>query len=906
MKMGQKLSLPLTITFLLTLIPLSQSWGLFRQNNDQMPQPPSSGASTSTLAEEALNKIKSGTHLNGKNPGTNAGGSGGFSERILPAYEENPELIPLWNLFTPTMPKILRETIPAFIKTIILYKPPVGITSLYVFLNLVLSRNRKLVRSLFLDVLDDGSERQPMNMMNRRKKQVGRNLDLDEADGKLSLGLGGVEAVRTELCIAALEAMEGDDYDADENDETESANHNHNAAAPLPTRPKTPTSSRIDARTQHVQKSSFPTSDARFHLTKPLTRSKYISAVKDALRKNASPREAREDYIESTLISLSQLEGLFCAYKDFDETFYARQRPSTKNQSQHHQNENIDIDILWMSAKVAEVRTLDALLRVLRQRLLVSAMRLSKKEKYRAWRLQWYDNGFGRIFKRYLRKTIRGKTVYGDRVSLQLTSAALKREMERLGQVQILLLNRPTELSEMRLLLATSEAENGSGSGRQVDATKAILALQSSKTSHLMNEHVKEHTHEGNSIHTFTLEAHEWTVKSRALVNELVTETLTAAFQPNDRVTRDRNTTVAHDLQTLSEWANYDKCDLEGWNSALILTENLSKARLMREQKYLPSATDLKYMLKRFDFYSVPSSLATIGGALIIHNSLKPYWPDIISAGKFLSETIWGVIEFRFWTPAKDIILDLLNRRPKLLDPYSLANEEKSLDNMLKDLGFGDGTGMNRPEALAEASRMYEKELAQGAVKNLFRGDMIRLLLIQLQQLKTGSLLALGSIDDLMDSNRLNVQLLATIPAFLLVTFGTRLFFRAMFSFRSRELVVGFSDAKTEMMDLLRKMERCLLLASHKEDVFGSPNDDSDASNKDLISANSSSLVKLQANELGEFVLHMHSYLTILDYCSPPFPAKTSDAIHSGMQDLLMQGQLSTQRQIALLQVSIF
>jgi hypothetical protein len=50
----------------------------------------------------------------------------------------------------------------------------------------------------------------------------------------------------------------------------------------------------------------------------------------------------------------------------------------------------------------------------------------------------------------------------------------------------------------------------------------------------------------------------------------------------------------------------------------------------------------------------------------------------------------------------------------------------------------------------------------------------------------------------------------------------------------------------------------------------------------------------------------MHQYLVILDFCSPPFPAKGCDSIHFSMQDLLMQGQLSTKRQIALLQVRTF
>mmetsp|Transcript_7922 Transcript_7922/g.11655 ORF Transcript_7922/g.11655 Transcript_7922/m.11655 type:complete len:221 (-) Transcript_7922:265-927(-) len=208
---------------------------------------------------------------------------------------------------------------------------------------------------------------------------------------------------------------------------------------------------------------------------------------------------------------------------------------------------------------------------------------------------------------------------------------------------------------------------------------------------------------------------------------------------------------------------------------------------------------------------------------------------------------------------------------------------------MLKDLGVGDGTEVSRPQALLEATRMYEKELSQGPVMNLIRGKMVHLLLIQLQQLKTGSLQSMGSIDDLMDSNRLNVQLLATIPAILLVSFGTRLFFRALYSLRSRD-IIGLTSAQAEMGDLLRKMERCLLLASYKEDKFEIPG-------VEPLS------LTLTPDELGEFVLHMHSYLVLLDFCSPPFPTKGCDSIHAGMQDLLMQGQINTKRQIALLQL---
>lgn len=848
MRMGAAFSHPLTITLLLSLIPLSTSWGLFKK-----PPPPGSANDAQTLANAAIDSFQNGATQNAAASSSTLGSSA--AENILPPYQQFPDLLPIWELFS--LPRVITDTIPAYLKAILLFKPPVGITSVYVFFNLILSRNKKLVRSLLLDEGDQG----PISNRNRRKTKIGRGLDLDEADGKLRMGLGGVEAVRAELCVAALD-------DLTMQTQTTEAISNSNRRDPFQ-------------------------GDPKMDLSNPETRHEFANAAKDVLRINASPRSAKEDYIESTLGPLSRLEGLFALYKSFDAQFYHRLGKQRVV--------DYDSDVLWMSAKVGEVRTLDALLRVLRERLLTSAVRLSKKEKYRAWRLQWYENGFGRLGKRWLRKMIKGRTLEDDRVNLQLTSAALKREMERLGQVQMLLLNRPVELSETLLLMATSAAQTNekslSRSGK-IDAAGAKVALQA---KYKCKSDVSL-AYGYDSVQMYTVDAHEWTVSARALIYELVTETLTVAFKPDEKVENDRNTTVAYDLQTLAKWATYEKCDLEGWDTALTLTENLSKARLMREQKYLPTAIDLKQLWKRIDVLAIPSSLVVVAGALVVHNTVYiPYWDDIVESGKFLCQAMWGVIEFRFWTPLKDIVLDLLNRRPRLLDPYALANEEMSLDNMLKDLGIGDGTKDCRPEALAEASRMYEKELAQGAIKNLFRGAMVRLLLIQVQQLKTGLLQAMGSIDDLMDSNRLNVQLLATIPAILLVTLGTRVFFRALYSLRSRDLI-GLPNAKAEMGDLLRKMERCLLLASHAEDVFEPTGALKDGTKSDIIEAMQKPVV-LQPKELGEFLLHMHSYLVILDFCSPPFPTKGCDSIHSALQDLLMQGQLSTKRQIALLQL---
>jgi len=834
------------------LIPISHSF-LFRNPAALSSSSGSSAAdAVQSLADAAIDSFP-GIH----NP-----------ENFLPP--QTPEVLPWLRLTT-----VLTDTIPSYLKAMVLYKPPVGITTIYVLFHLLLKRNKTFVQLQNL-LLDEGDQQPMTNSRHKRKKRIGRSLDLDEADGKLCLGLGGVEAVRAELCIAALEEYILPVSSASASSASVDINTNGN-----------------EYRNQNSQeiRAAPNKKDPSIDFSNPATRSEYASAIKDALRVNASPRSAKEDYIESTLGPLARLQGLFDRY-----SFHV-------GKQQQQRKESYDTDLLWMAAKVAEVRTLDALLRVLREKLLTSAVRLSKKEKYRAWRLQWYEHGFARVGKRWFRKLVRGKTVEDDRVNLQLTSAALKREMERLGQVQMLLLNRPTELSEARLLMATSnsliEEDHEIAMGQRIDAAGAKVALQAKYNSRGSGGAA---SYEDDSIQKYTVEAHSWTVSTRALVYELAIESLTAAFQPDDKVENDRETTVADDLQMLSQWATYKKCDLEGWDTALTLSENLSKARLMREQKFLPTAIDLKQLWKRIDLFGLPSSLVVLGAAFVVHRKVYvPYWDEIRESGKFLCGAVWGVIEFRFYSPLKDIVLDLLNRREKLLDPFALAIEETSLDNMLRDLGIGDGTKANRPEALAEAARMYESELAQGAIKNLFRGGMVRLLLIQVQQMKTGLLQAMGRIDDLMDSNRLNVQLLATIPAILLVNFGTRIFFRSLFALRSRDLV-GLPNAKAEMGDLLRKMERCLLLASHNEDVFESHDNPKEKSTKNAIDALPQALT-LQPNELGEFVLHMHQYLVILDFCSPPFPAKGCDSIHLSMQDLLMQGQLSTKRQIALLQL---
>ena len=121
-----------------------------------------------------------------------------------------------------------------------------------------------------------------------------------------------------------------------------------------------------------------------------------------------------------------------------------------------------------------------------------------------------------------------------------------------------------------------------------------------------------------------------------------------------------------------------------------------------------------------------------------------------------------------------------------MVDQFALVNEQTSLDNMLRDLGVGDGTRQTRAAALAAASRMYEQEVSGGAIRGLLRGRVAQLMLIQIQQLKADLLQAMDQIDNLVDANRLNVQLVASIPAFLILLYGTRALFLFVSSARMK------------------------------------------------------------------------------------------------------------------------
>ena len=99
-------------------------------------------------------------------------------------------------------------------------------------------------------------------------------------------------------------------------------------------------------------------------------------------------------------------------------------------------------------------------------------------------------------------------------------------------------------------------------------------------------------------------------------------------------------------------------------------------------------------------------------------------------------------------------------------------------------------------------------------------------------------------------------------------------------------------DVHSEMSDYLKKVEECLVLSNYQLDA-------STEENASIARPESC----LGSKDMGVLLLWLHSYLNLLDYMSPPFPSKQCDSIHQSVQNLLMQGQMSTTRQLELLKV---
>ena len=570
--------------------------------------------------------------------------------------------------------------------------------------------------------------------------------------------------------------------------------------------------------------------------------------------KSASAQSYLEEDLEM-IDAASKVLAISCSLQESYESLVDKSSQPLSHlysflQATNDKNEKKELhSIIKEAAYIGEIRLLDALLRVFRDRLLVTSRRLEEDKKFYEQRNKLLQKGILGDSLQFLQKKVIGTSLEDNKRTFVMAEAAVQEEIERLGKIQKTMLERPKDLPSTILL-------NNENQNEKVDANEE-------------REMIEEWNHN----------AHMWILQARSIINEILSQQI-SNIDPSAFSNDQRDTTLAQDLLSLSEYSKSNYEIDQTWKTGLHLVDGLFIAQKKKQEKFL---TNLKMLSKDIDIFGIPSSLAILVYADILHNILSPRWSLITGFAKKSYDVTKGIIIFRFWEPFRDIILDLINRRPILLEPFAVLNEQQSLDNMLRDLGVSDGTKAMREAGIAGASRLYEKEITR-PIMGVFQGQLIRLLLIQVQILKSNLFDAMLTIDHLVDSNRLNIQLLASIPAFLLIKWGSRLLFTTIFRVRSRDLrpINGVLD---EMYEYLLSIERCLLLVGL---------DDAKSTNTTLAD---------QPSGLGEFVLLVHSYLILLDFVCPPTQSKLCESVQSSLQDLLLQGQPNTSRQLAMLQL---
>jgi nuclear-control-of-ATPase protein 2 len=604
-------------------------------------------------------------------------------------------------------------------------------------------------------------------------------------------------------------------------------------------------------------------------------------------------------------------------------------------------NSTLLLLLLQHSSKLIELRTLDALLRTLRDRHLIVASRLRRSCEFWNFRITLEGGRVGQVIhmirsrillsfptlRPWLSVMIDGgidssssssssnryMTNNNDEKQKQyeLALAAYERELERLGVAERLLLQRPMELDVAELLNVPGYFGGGRNDGSTTSSTTDNAASEERQDSKRYMTQATQFLLQSKN-QAWLQQTEKWSQEARIAIKDSLDLTISSSFTPintelsstgdvnsgsgGDGIQKS-NTQVEEvyaESEFLKKWANYDddtSSDAYSWLTVLNLVDLAASPKRAGEERrwYF----QLRSLLRQYDFLGIPSSCLLLATANSMHdNIIAPHKTEILDFLKSIFTALWGIIEFRFYTPMKDILLDLLNRRPRMVDPFTLLNEQTSLDNMLKDLGVGDGTRQTRAIALGLASRMYEDELKTGTIRGILRGRVAQLMLIQIQQLKSDLLQAMDSIDNLIDANRLNVQLVAAIPAVLIIFYGTRALYTLWSNIRMKDFRLP-RDVHAEMADYLKKIEECLVLSNYQLD----------ASSSTSLAGGEPMSSKANAKELGHLLLLLHSYLNLLDYMSPPFPGKSCDSIHQSIQNLLMQGDMSTSRQLGLVKV---
>ena len=163
--------------------------------------------------------------------------------------------------------------------------------------------------------------------------------------------------------------------------------------------------------------------------------------------------------------------------------------------------------------------------------------------------------------------------------------------------------------------------------------------------------------------------------------------------------------------------------------------------------------------------------------------------------------------------------------------------------------------------------RRYEEQL-QSPLRNMVVGDLVRLLLIQVQKSKVDLELAMTALDKLLKANELNFAILTVVPAGLLVYWLARQISNLTFNRRRgghRRILSHLRHALDAIERLLLFSGKSIIMEDPTTTTMGSPNSSprsgssSNGQSASLLSTASSSSFSLSPRDQGSLLLHVIS-----------------------------------------------
>ena len=341
--------------------------------------------------------------------------------------------------------------------SIILYKPPVGIVSIFLSLRLfsviILQQRTKreqvaaaaAAAALGQDPDMMVTDTAPLMTTRQKRRKFGKAQCLDTQDG-LYNSKGGIHPIRRQLCFSAVHSL-----------------LHRNAQW----------TNSVDRRADPHQKTSL------LYMT---------TTLQDALQVTSRPGRSRVYFIQDLVDPLSRLEGIL--YKRMQK------RKKKKNStSDAYPGTSVNIDkemfadleeevesiplstsdslrLFEISYLTIQIRAMDALLRVCRDRLLKTTYRLARTREHWQQRAKAYVR-MGNILQSLFRSAIDA-----ERVRLSYADAVFKEEVMRLGLVAQVISDRPCDMEESYLLQArrTSTANNVSTKSKGLKQRKSFLS----------------------------------------------------------------------------------------------------------------------------------------------------------------------------------------------------------------------------------------------------------------------------------------------------------------------------------------------------------------------------------------------------------------------------------------------